>query len=746
MQYKPVETPLTDLNFTSKAVPGYIPDAANSAINPSRFIYRADELDVGSFTTDASGTVSLAPAVPFVLADESQDVNQSGYLPAARTTVNFKYNVDTTFTSPLKVQFFRRNSAGDTPFNVNGNTEVTAGNYNPEENVTYDAPEKAGYTIIGAEFVSGNVADSTHFLTAATGEFESANNYRFRGKMPNQEVIIKYIYELSAGTNEFIVEHDDIDVNDSSFKVINSVVDAKGSEENLEAHKRTDLYGYTFSGAEVDPSTIGSFDGDYNYTGTMPLSESVMVTYKYNRYTNYFKTLTFKKSSLQGCDNNLTTSGSPDMDIITDGSEASVQALTTTNDGAGWKFSELVRRNLVPNIVITDTENYYVEGETGFFIDANDNGVFDNGETVVTNDYEFTGDVTLTAYAKKIVYYVNISFRTDGNGILSGNPETTYERGVTFGEIEKPTATGYYYRLLGWFVDDIEVADDYVVHDNDIFVAKFEKDTTLQDAVKKVLYTTSIDDVGHGVITIRDLHENYTYVLTNSDDEILNVVDITDSSTTHDFTYDDEIDINSIYKIYEVKGLTAEQINPLVDINEVRDLVDDDPDNRSISHETICYVPAVIKNYEVSVDNEALTTGNVDVAKLTIKPTSSDYEYAIFKNGNIVDGTDFIEGNVSGITFNGLKPGNTYIVVTRANGVDTTFMGTVVYIDTIEELTEDSFVVQVINGTVNGETAAIIKAGEKVNIATTDVNFVRWQALNTNLAFASANSPETTFT
>ena len=140
-------------------------------------------------------------------------------------------------------------------------------------------------------------------------------------------------------------------------------------------------------------------------------------------------------------------------------------------------------------------------------------------------------------------------------------------------------------------------------------------------ALKKVLYNVKIDDEGNGVIAARDVHANYIYVVTDLNGDIKKVKKNGTVNDGIEFTSADGIEVNTKYNLYEVSDTV-----PLVDIEGYTNISEVDVASRSEVSE--CYVPAVIKNYSITIDSEALTSGNKNVARLTIKPTSANYEYS----------------------------------------------------------------------------------------------------------------------
>ncbi|MBR1454329.1 MAG: hypothetical protein IJ593_06765, partial [Lachnospiraceae bacterium] len=444
------------------------------------------------------------------------------------------------------------------------------------------------------------------------------------------------------------------------------------------------------------------------------------------------------------------TNLSPDLTIPSGETNPTTQVLSDTpGTGTGWTFAELNTRELVPRVTVNDSTLYAADS---FFIDMNDNQIYDDGtDRMLTDDALFTtadihnGVITIVPHVRVLYSDINISFASDGNAVIDTTGIETQYRSIdtwqTVIDTGLPTTTGvgYYYNFEGWYLNNIKVQSTDLLVNGGVYVAKFVKNTDLADAPKKVLYTTTIDDYGNGQINIRDIHSGYAYILADVSDTILSKALVVD--TTLSFTHDaDGVDINTKYHLYEVKideTVTFDGINTGDNISTI------DASHRSDSND--CYVPAVRKNYTVAVDNSLLNSGTQNVAKVTIKPTSVDYEYALYEGTAMADGIDWTPGAVSGITFEGIKPGKTYKVVTKKNGTATTTQGTNIYIDTLNNLTNNSYIVYAINATINGENSAIVEAGQTVTVTANDSSSAFQWTSSAGVSFSSQNA-ETTFT
>ena len=210
------------------------------------------------------------------------NVNFAGKMPGETTVVTFKYNVNPAIKKNFKVSYYKvdRND-NESPLTINGATSETSQKA-AQEVISYSAPNRTGYRLKRASIVSGDVEDPSTYKTKLTGSFDAVNNFRFNGNMPNQDVELKYVYELEGDGCEFVVDYVDLGVTDERFKFITDSTTYTFEYEEAIDLQRRDFYGYTYSSAEVNPSSIGSFDANGRFTGTQP-NGSALATYKYRR-------------------------------------------------------------------------------------------------------------------------------------------------------------------------------------------------------------------------------------------------------------------------------------------------------------------------------------------------------------------------------------------------------------------------------------------------------------------------------
>ena len=741
-----VEMPIRDYQgnqFTSKPVPGYNPSLNDSTVNPERYIYRSAEEPVGAFALNA-GTVTF-----------------DGRTPGQQTTLTFKYNVDPTQNFTLRSEFYKVNSHGTNPepISIGGNTFIE-NSYNAETAVEFTPTPRTGFNIIRGEIASGGTDIPTSYQYKVTGSFDEHNNYKFSGRMPNQNVVLKYYYQSTANDREFIIDYKDSDTLDNRYEsIIDSIITEKNYEDSIEADKQ-DRYGYTFYESEVIPAQtppVGTFDATtQHFTGTMPLNQAVTVTYKYHR-NDFFKNIVYKESHDDpNCTTTFDVSGlSPDLTVNGSGNPTT-KVLSNSASGTGWTFADLRTRELIPQVTTSDPILYAVDG---FFVDMNGNGIYDAGtdrmltdtDVFTTSDIGADGNITIVPHIRVLFENITISFTSDGNATINTTGITTNYRSIDtwqtalYTGVPDTSTAGYYYVFDAWYLNNVAVQPTDLLVNGGTYVAKFRKDTSMADAPKKVLFNTSIDNIGNGQINVRDAHVGYGYILAGEDNVIISKVLAT--GTTFSYTHDlDGVDINTKYNLYEVKidnTVTYDSFDVGDNITTL--------DAAHLGPQSFCYVPAVIKNYEVSVDATQYSSGNENVAKVKIKPTSVDYEYAIYDGSAMATGTEWLVGEVNGITFEGLVAGKTYRVVTKKHqtGAITDTQGTNIYLDTLYNLTANSYVVTVINGTVNGgDNTAIVESGATVNISSsaTGTDFDRWQVLSGGVAVASATSETTSFT
>ena len=261
---KNVETNITE--FSSKEIPGYVANAVISYVTPATYFYRDVEGPVGTFTDNATTTVS------------QHRVDFSGRTPGQQTLLSFKYDVDPNQHFTLRSEYVKVDSRGlnPQPLNINGATYEEL-SLNAEEVINYTPPARNGFNVIGAEITAGQDDVDAEYKKGITGSFDQYTSYTFNGNMTNQNVTIKYTYQSTANDKEFIVDYTDEDTLDNRNKyIVASDVSEHSYEDNLSASKVTE-YGYNYFDKSVTPTTAGSFDGNDNFTGTMPLDEPVNV-------------------------------------------------------------------------------------------------------------------------------------------------------------------------------------------------------------------------------------------------------------------------------------------------------------------------------------------------------------------------------------------------------------------------------------------------------------------------------------
>ena len=524
------------IRYNSLSIPGYVVSRELSTVNPATYNYGNQEEEVGIFTQ--SGT----------------NVNFAGKMPGETTVVTFKYNVNPAIKKNFKVSYYKVDKNGnESPLTINGATSETSQKA-AQEVISYSAPNRTGYRLKRASIVSGDVEDPSTYKTKLTGSFDAVNNFRFNGNMPNQDVELKYVYELEGDGCEFVVDYVDLGVTDERFKFITDSTTYTFEYEEAIDLQRRDFYGYTYSSAEVNPSSIGSFDANGRFTGTQP-NGSALATYKYRRNDSYFKTLTYKPSAISS--NTLSVTGKS-SDLTYDGTNGTCKILITSTDGTGWSFDYITNRDLVPNVVISDAE-YFIHN--GFFIDKNNNQIYDDGtDQLIESTTVFTGDETVVPYiTENTAGWVTIDFEAGDNGSIDESAISTYKYRNTavWSEVQKPTTTGgYYYIFDHWEYGGETMFDSSSLIDGAVYKAIFKKDTSLSDTLKKVAATANIDTSGNGRIVARDLNSKYVYVVTKEDGTILSAKDAVGKGSLT-FDSNDGIDINTYYNLYEVNDTSG---------------------------------------------------------------------------------------------------------------------------------------------------------------------------------------------
>lgn len=677
-----------------KTIHGYEWSLENSGTAPTEYDFSGTPQTVGTFdrTTGAF----------------------AGKMPGQDTTILYRYKVkfgDRNARSQLEVHHETKKS-----------TQVSAvqiSQHYPEEAINLSPVVRYGYQCVGIRIDKGNTADDTDGNLVSVVKGQTNAGYVFHGVMPNQPVKIVYIYEPTAEGYPLSVQYMDKETTDDRLKYIIPTLahihyaeDKVGLIDGQERVEYREQYGYALSDKAMNPPTgLIDWSGN-NFTGIMP-NDRVTVSYGHNRVPSKWSEITYKT----GVNGSLEsgTDMSPDVKTLEGGN---FKTSVLINDGSalgqekGYTLSEVKEKRLMPG---TNADRYYRLG--GWFVDSDNNGILDHGETLLEEDYRFTGSVVLTAHFEKIPdQWIDIYFAAGDRGSINRGEETTlnvtYDK--TWGDIVGSLPR--YTPEVNYLVDDwyggetlmehgmaLVKGQTYTIHfypNPGIFGTK----VTVPEA------GSGLNDQGKGKITAYNTTEGYQYILTGMDGTILDVIrgNFLSGRVVFDNLYP-----GSRYKVYEAIGKTQAAAGDM--ISEAAGIV---------STPARVLTPAVERNYQVYYDDE-----EEGKTRLTIKPGDQSSEYALLtREGDVVITSETAESGwqapdrkTASLSFRGLDYNQEYTVVARPKGqTDITAQskqedGSVITTDPGGELELPEYIIETINGQIEQVGEVTVGAGRYEN-------------------------------
>lgn len=140
----------------------------------------------------------------------------------------------------------------------------------------------------------------------------------------------------------------------------------------------------------------------------------------------------------------------------------------------GYTLKTLTDKKLMPK---GDANNYY--RFNGWFVDANNNGMLDGGETLLGEDYHITGDTVLTAYfGEDPDKWVDIRFEAGAHGTINaGEPvslHTTFDKkwGDITGSLPQYTPE-VNYLTVGWYAGSTPVNGELGLVNGQTYTIRF---------------------------------------------------------------------------------------------------------------------------------------------------------------------------------------------------------------------------------------------------------------------------------
>lgn len=691
-----------------RSIPGYIVNTI------AQIPYAAGSVDNRNIVTGTMKTVDI-------------DLT---YRYKADPNVKFKYTVE------------HRDSAG------NRLAPDQTGDLNAEQ-IFSSQPDTS---ITGYNYTSFNILAGGHgnlvFPNSSTGldtpGFVILNDQttgQFSAHMPNQNVVIRYIYTADS-SNNLVRRFYDREVPNS---VLASSVDgiAPGStitNMQIPAAGSTvgdKLYGYIWdsnSTADINPAgsswgSVNPSDGALN--GAMPLSATgpISVDYKLSRDPGKWRSINFAVAAAPNNEGSVSSVmlGAPTTFLGSDGSALGNAKADT--------FNKLSAQGSIP---ITSANRYYKFD--GWYMDA--------AATipVVPTDPLPSGSLPLTLYAKFVEdpsMWIDINFAANSNGSV-GTPTTLHKPfDYTWGQIQSDlpiTIPVVNYNFANWSdsANRAMTATTPLVN-HATYYANFTKDpVTWGLTIGSIVPTGHLGSDGSGEIRINGTTPGNIYVISDKNGKIVAVVT---GESVGSITNVPNLIPGAHYDVQEGTPDTIATVgNPTSSVT-----------GSNISTPIDTYVPTVDNNYSVGYDPD-----NDGMAQIIINPADPDADYALIdESGNVVNypGSDNgwigSSGNPSKVTFNNLNPNETYTVVARRKG-DTSIPNPLTKLPDGNAITANpgdmadapKYIVETVNGevvsvgsnSVGSNSYTDAKSGEAVSLHADPVNaagynFKYWQVL-----------------
>lgn len=665
-----VEEPILE---EKKTVRGYTWSQDDSSTTPSEYNFSGTSVPIGQF--NGAGTFT-------------------GKMPGQDATIRYSYKV--RYDDPNARSLF------EVLHETNNGTTVSAaqsGLYYPENEITAQPAQVYGYECTGYRFdlgdEAGELADG--LVNGVRGDFDES--FMFSGIMPNQPVRLVYLYESSIQGYGITVKYEDNGTADSRLKDIippeNSGPYAADSDVEGVYQEQ---YGYSLESHTVRPADSQIQFGGNDWSGIMP-NDDVTITYKHDRIPALWGDITYKpgaNGTLQG-----GSSVSQDVQALSGGR---FKASVLLDDGSpagreqSYTLASIKERRLMPET--RPVNNYYRFG--GWFIDTDGNGIMDNGETILPQDYRFTAPATITAYFEENPdAWINISFAAGSHGSIdAGQPltlRTTFDK--KWGDIAAslPSYTPEVnYLVDDWYVQGEPVDDDMDLVNGQTYTIQFYPDPAIFGTeVTDPEPAAGLNSQGKGRITVFGTTQGYKYILTDLDGKVLavNKGNILTSRTVFDNLYP-----GVRYLVYEATGQTTVQAGNMIGDVE-----------GTLSNGVEVLTPVVDTNYKILYDEE-----DEGKTRLIIRPADLASDYAVLdSNGHVVTtpqtgagGWQGVSGNPGSVSFSGLDYNKEYTVVARPKGQSAVTAescredGSVITTDPGGDLELPAYIIETLNGEV----------------------------------------------
>ncbi len=619
-----------------------------------------------------------------------------GKMPGQDATVRYRYKVrngDTSARSTFTVRHETNN------FNTVAPTET--GLYYPEEAVATRPAEVYGFECTGYEFETGKYSGnwSDGYVYGIEDGFDE--DFVFNSFMPNQNVTLVYKYTATLEGYELAVKYEDNDTQDPNLvNIIEPVVTGPHAADSVVGGRRLNHYGYTVASSQVKPDNATIWPVGDTWGGTMP-NDNAEIIYRHNRVLSKWADITFmagERGTLVGGEG-----VSPDVQALAGGA---FKASVLINDASllgqriSYTLADIKTKRLMP--IAQADSLYYRFG--GWFIDGNNNGELDGGETLLPEDYRFTGPETITAFFEENPdAWMNIYFEAGEHGsINAGEPDilrVTFDK--TWGDIltEIPDVTPEVnYLEDDWYVDGEAVRNDTPLQKDKIYTMQFYPDPAVFGTdVSEPEAAAGLNTYGKGRITVFGTTSGYQYILTDLAGEVLavNKGNILTGRTIFDDLYP-----GMRFRVHEATGKTTVEVGDVIGAGA------------TISSGREVLTPVLETNYQILYDEE-----DEGKTQLTIRPADQSSDYAVLDDhGTVARGWKKPSGNPAGLTFDGLDYNREYTVVARPAGLTEITEesraddGSIITTDPGGELDLPVYIIE----TIHGEIGSV--AGESVGM------------------------------
>lgn len=685
-------------------------------------------------------TVNTIAQIPYAAGSVDNRNIVTGTMKTVDIDLTYRYKADPNVQFKYTVE--HRDSAGN----------ILAPDQNGILNVEQIFSSQPDTSITGYNYTSFNILAGGHgnlvFPNSNTGldtpGFVILNDQttgQFSAHMPNQNVVIRYIYTADS-SNNLVRRFYDREVTNS---VLASSVDgiAPGSTiTNMQIPSAGStvgdkLYGYIWdsnSTADINPAgsgwgSVNPSDGALN--GAMPLSATgpISVDYKLSRDPSKWRAINFAVAAAPNNEGSVSSVmlGAPTTFLGSDGSALGNAKADT--------FNKLSAQGSIPS---TSANRYYKFD--GWYMDA-----AATIPVVPTNPLP-SGSLPLTLYAKFVEdpsMWIDINFAANSNGSV-GTPTTLHKPyDYTWGQIQSDlpgTIPVVNYNFANWSdsANRAMTATTPLVN-HATYYANFTKDpVTWGLTIGSIVPTGHLGSDGSGEIRINGTTPGNVYVISDKNGKIVAVVT---GESVGSITNVPNLIPGAHYDVQEGTPDTIATVgNPTSSVT-----------GSNISSPIDTYVPTVDNNYSVGYDPD-----NDGMAQIIINPADPDADYALIdESGNVVNypGSDNgwigSSGNPSKVTFNNLNPNETYTVVARRKG-DTSIPNPLTKLPDGNAITANpgdmadapKYIVETVNGevvsvgsnSVGSNSYTDAKSGEVVSLHADPVNaagynFKYWQVL-----------------